>query len=318
MRGWEYRVVGVLGVCLLALGWGAMGPAAASDQGAGGTGAETPDGPDDQERQRRLMQRYEKMIQFNLDSDHTLPSTCIDSLMAQLRTLSLGGRVAAWADYLWRRGDATYIFGLKPGGYVHEGRLVDDFSTDCILFFYRTTELGRSSSALEAVQFAYGTRFHAASLEEVVSEQGQVDYDSPVHLDYSIDIIRSGIWGKDVTETLGKAEPDKAGSARYEPGSVRYIPSKKVDLKSLRDGDVLFFVTDESMQTGKKLRDSGAIIGHVGIVRIEDGEVYLIHPAAKPLKGIYEGGKVVKVPLQTYLKRVETFKGIMATRIENF
>ena len=72
--------------------------------------------------------------------------------MQAISSLALGDRIAAWANYFWGRGDARYHFGLEDGGYANAGRLVDDFATDCVLFFYRTTELGRSSNALEAVR----------------------------------------------------------------------------------------------------------------------------------------------------------------------
>jgi hypothetical protein len=77
-------------------------------------------------------------------------------------------------------------------------------------------------------------------------------------------------------------------------------------------------VSNEATSAGQAVRGSGAVIGHVGIARLEGGEVQLIHPAAKPLAGVYAGGKIEKLPLRTYLERVDTFKGIMVTRIENF
>ncbi|MFH1143623.1 MAG: hypothetical protein V1774_03680 [Candidatus Eisenbacteria bacterium] len=268
--------------------------------------------------QARLMALYEKMIQFNLDHAHTLKSGTIDSLMAQYAELPLGEKIAAWADYFWQRGDAVYLFGLADGGYVREGRLVDDFRTDCVLFFYRVTELGRSSSALEAVQFAFGTRFYGAILEDVVDAQGRVDYDSPVHLDYSIDMVRSGIWGQEITSQLGDVVADQAGSTRYAPQSISYLPKQNLDPARLMDGDIVYFISDESTAAGRALRDAGAMVGHIGVIKIERGEPQLIHAAARGLDGLYVGGKVEKLPLQTYLARVENFKGLLATRIENF
>lgn len=301
---------GVIGVWLM--GVGLLANAALITPAAAAAG--TPE----EEQQERLMQRYEKMVQFNLDNDRALPSTVIDSLMARFQHFEVGERIAAWADHFWRRGDAKYLFGLAPDGYVSKGRLVDDFRTDCVLFFYRTTELGRSSSAVEAVQFAFGTRFYGATLEEVVRADGGVDYDSPVHLDYTVDIIRSGIWGQEITELLGSSVADEAGSSRYESGSVRFVPKKTIAWEKLQSGDIVYFVSDETTDSGKKLRKIGAIIGHLGIVRIEGGQIYLMHAASKGLEGLYQGGKIEKVALRTYLERVESFKGIMITRIENF
>lgn len=268
--------------------------------------------------QARLMALYEKMIQFNLDNEHTLKSATIDSLMATFADLSLGQKIAAWADYFWQRGDARYVFGGAEGGYVREGRLVDDGRTDCVLFFYRVTELGRSSSALEAVQFAFGTRFYGAILEEVVDAQGRVNYDDPVYLHYSTDIVRSGIWGRDITADLGKVVRDQAGTPRYPPDSVSYLPKERLDPSRFLDGDIVFFVSDESIDAGRKVRESGGLIGHIGVIKIERGEPQLIHAAGRGLDGLYKGGKVEKVPLAAYLARVENFKGLIVTRIENF
>jgi hypothetical protein len=271
--------------------------------------------PPADDHQKRLMQLYEQMVQLNLDNERTLPSSLIDSLMTEFSSLNLGERIAAWADYFWRRGDVAYLFGLEAGGYAKEGHLVDDFATDCVLFFYRTTELGRTGSALEAVQFAFGTRFYGAMLEEAVQEDGRIDYSSPVHLDYSLEILRSGMWGRDVTDSLGVCEMDQAGSVRYEPKSVSYLPKERIRYAALRSGDIVFFVSDESTPPGRKLREAGAMIGHMGILRVESGRVMLIHAAAQGLGGLYEGGRVAKVGLRTYLERVETFKGIMVARL---
>ena len=308
------------------LGSAAVSPAGAATNPtlawvtAGLGAAQAQSGADESEEaaQARLMALYEKMVGFNLDNPHTLPSRTIDSLMTALEPLPLGEKIAFWADYFWRRGDATYLFGLAEEGYVREGRLVDDFRTDCVLFFYRVTELGRSSSALEAVQFAFGTRFYGAILEDVVDAAGRVDYDNPVHLDYSIDLVRSGIWGQDVSAQLGELAADHAGSSRYAPDSVQYLPKERIDYARLRNGDIVWMVSDEATDYGRKLRESGAIVGHLGIVKVEQGEPQLIHAAAKGLSGVYAGGKIEKVGLRTYLSRVENFKGLIATRIENF
>ena len=275
-----------------------------------------PGDPDDTERQRRLMERYEKMIQFNLATDRALPADEINARMGQFQALSLGERVASWAEYFWQRGDVQYLNGTAPGGYAKAGRLVDDFSTDCVLFFYRTTELGRSTTALEAVQFAFGTRFYGAALEMVVDDAGRLDYASPVHLDYSVDIIRSGLWGEEITAKLGELQTHDVGTSRYERGSVHYVLDENVNLAALQSGDILFFVSNEETDVGRAIREAGAIIGHIGIVKVEEGVPHLIHPAARPIEGLYAGGRIEKLPLKTYLERVESFKGVMATRLK--
>jgi hypothetical protein len=272
----------------------------------------------DEERQAELMALYDKMIRFNLDSPHARPAAEIDSQMARVAALPVGERIAARADWFPQRGDTSYVFGLDPEGYVTQGRLVDDCHTDCVLFFYRTTELGRSSSALEAVQFAFGTRFYGASLQEVVRPDGRVDYGAPVHLDYAMDILRSGYWGAEVTATLGPARTDETGTARYPAGTVSFVPKADLAPERLQSGDIVYFVTDETTPRGRAVREGGDLIGHLGIVKVEDGTPMLIHAASQGLAGLYPGARVEKVALATYLRRVENFKGVMATRIENF
>jgi hypothetical protein len=278
----------------------------------------TPAADSEEERQTRLMALYDKMIQFNLSGPHARSAAEIDAEMTQLASLPVGERIAAWADWFNLLGDTTYVYGRDPQGYVTQGRLVDDCHTDCVLFFYRTTELGRSSTALEAVQFAFGTRFYGASLEGVVRPDGRVDYDTPVHLDYAMDILRSGYWGAEITATLGPTVADEAGTSRYPAGTVQYVPTSKLALEKLQSGDIVFFITDEKTARGRTVRESGDLIGHLGIVQVENGTPYLIHAASKGLAGLYPGARVEKVALATYLARVETFKGILAARIENF
>lgn len=275
-------------------------------------------GDSEEERQARLMALYDKMIQFNLNSPHARPAAEIDAEMTRLAPLPVGERIAAWADWFFQLGDTTYVYGRDPQGYVTQGRLVDDCHTDCVLFFYRTTELGRSSSALEAVQFAFGTRFYGASLEEVVRPDGRVSYDTPVHLDYAMDILRSGYWGAEITATLGPTATDAAGTGRYPAGTVAYVPKAQLAPEKLQSGDIVYFITDETTPRGRSVRESGDLIGHLGIIRVENGEPLLIHAASQGLSGLYPGARVEKVPLLTYLQRVQNFKGLMATRIENF
>jgi hypothetical protein len=277
-----------------------------------------PSAVSEEERQTRLMELYDRMVQFNLNSPHARPASEIDAEMARLAALPVGERIADWAEWFYLLGDTTYVYGRDPQGYVTQGRLVDDCHTDCVLFFYRTTELGRSSSALEAVQFAFGTRFYGASLEEVVRPDGRVDYDTPVHLEYAMDILRSGYWGADVTAAIGPAVTDEVGTSRYPAGTIQYVPKEKLALEKLQSGDIVFFITDERTPRGQSVRQGGDLIGHLGIVKVENGTPFLIHAASKGIAGLYPGARVEKIELAVYLKRVETFKGVMATRIENF
>ena len=46
----------------------------------------------------------------------------------------------------------------------------------------------------------------------------------------------------------------------------------------------------------------------------EAGEIRFVHAASSDLTGVYEGGRVVQVPLTLYLERVDRFCGVMITR----
>jgi hypothetical protein len=260
--------------------------------------------------------RLDRLVHRNLDPRVSLPETLLASRMRAWAGRPVGERVALWAELFFERGDAVYHFGPKAGGYVAESLLVQDFRHDCVSFFYRCTELARARTPREAIQLALDTRFAGGDAARVVSPAGGVDYGDPAHLDYSEDILRTEIWGRDVTREVGEAEPDAAGSSRYAPGAYWYVPSGRLRYDRLRDGDHLFFVWDETNERGRRMRrDYGLLIGHQGIVRRRGDEVFVVHAASKPLPGVYEGNRIVRAPLRTYLRRVETFKGVMISRL---
>ena len=209
------------------------------------------------------------------------------------------------------------MFGPNADGYVAERDLVRDHRQDCVSLLYRCTELARARDHRDAIAVALATRFAGADPDSVVDAEGRVDYDNPAHLDYSLDMIRSGHWGTDVTMRVGTAEPDTVGTSRYPARSFSYVPKAKLDPAALREGDMCWFVLDPGVASARKLRDTyGLVIGHVGLVIVEDGQPWLVHAAVSGLSGWYEGGTVVKVPLTEYLGRVERFTGVMITRFD--
>jgi hypothetical protein len=265
-----------------------------------------------------LLARFETMVRFNLDNRNVVPSAQLDSLANAWAGMPLGDRVAAWARWFLARGDVRYVYGRDPGGYVTEGRLCQDFATDCILFMCRSTELARSASAREAVQFAFGTRFYGALVERAVREDGRVNFDDPAHLEYSEEMVKSGVWGADVTGECGSALRDTMGSSRAPADTVRFLPTAGIDQAKLRSGDIAWFVGDETAPGAAEKRREGTMIHHLGILVREGDRVMLIHPAARPLPGAYDRTGLVQVPLATYLSRVTRFKGILVTRLQEF
>jgi hypothetical protein len=260
----------------------------------------------------RLLERFQKMVASNLDRPHVIASERLNAAVRLFQDLPLGERTAAWASWFADLGGIEYVYGRAPGGYVSEGRICQDDRTDCVLFMYRVTELARSTSAEEAVQFAFGTRFYGASIERVVRDDGTVDYDDDAHLEYSEDMIASEIWGKNVTQSVGLTMEQSADAG------LKYVPSASIEYGALKNGDIIWFVGDPIPLEGSETPSRQTVIQHVGILDRRRGEVDLVHAAAKPISGVYETPGVVRIPLQTYLHHVDRFKGIVVTRLIEF
>lgn len=238
-----------------------------------------------------------------------------NSILREEGILPTADRIGLWARRYLKGQGIEYRFGLAEGGYVDEGALVRDDRQDCVSLMYRVTELARASSGADAVAWALRTRFAGAPADSVVDAEGKVDYDRPEHLDFSLDMIRSGHWGRDVTGGLSGARPDSAGSSRYPAGSFTTVPESDLVEDELHEGDIAWFILDPAHETGGKLRrEYGLVIGHIGIVIIRDGRPWLVHAASSGLEGWYEGGTVVTVPLTVYLERVERYHAVMVTR----
>ncbi|PID81403.1 hypothetical protein CSB20_03135 [bacterium DOLZORAL124_64_63] len=212
------------------------------------------------------------------------------------------------------RSSGGYLFGLAEGGYAREGAIIPaGGQQDCVSFLYRCTELARARDRRSSLAWALRTRFAGADPAEVVDENGRCDYDHPKHLDYSLDMVRSGNWGRDVTAELKGACADSVGTARYPAGSFSWLPESALAGAGLRAGDILWFVLDPADAKARALReDHGLAIGHVGIL---DGQGRLVHAASKPLSGIYDEPGVQAVDLGTYLRRVDRYGGVIVTRL---
>ncbi len=259
--------------------------------------------------------RLAKLYAYNAASPLLLPAATLDSLLAAEQQLPTPQRIGLWARRFLADSTHVYCFGPKPGGYVAEGRLVDDDKLDCILLLYRVTELARAHDAIDAVTVALDTRFPGAPRDSLIDEDGRVDYDRPEHLDYSLDMVRTGLWGDDVTNWLRGAVRDRYGSRRFEKGSFFLVEKAKLDPSELREGDLVWFVLDPAHAAARALRDEhGLVIGHAGVVIVEQGQPWVVHAASSDLPGRYEGGRVVGLPLAEYLARVERFAGVIVTR----
>jgi len=259
--------------------------------------------------------RLERLLRRNMDPAVSLPETLLENRIATWKPLPVGERIARWAELFVKRTDNVYCFGPKAGCYVGDSLLVQDYKLDCVSLFYRCNELARATSPRDAVLLALTTRFAHGAAADVVRPSGAVEYDNPAHLDYSEDFAATGLWGHDATHEVGADAPETPGTNRYPAGTRRFIPKDKIRFDRLRDGDLLLFVLDEKNEKAHKLRqDYGLLVGHQAIVRVDQDTVYQIHAAQSNLSGLYTGNHVVKVPLRTYLTRLEKFKGIMVVR----
>ena len=256
------------------------------------------------------------VVERNLGVEDIFGVAGMDSVLASEREAPVGARVGGWARRYRDSGRTEYLFGLADGGYAAEGLLVPGLRQDCISLLYRVTELARADSARDAVDMALAVRFAGADPDSVIDADGRVDYDRPEHLDFSLDMIRSGHWGRDVTAELTGARPDTVGSSRYPAGSFVAVPAEALVTAELREGDLAWLVLDPADAKARDLRDRyGLVIGHVGIVIVENGEAVLVHAASRPLPGWYDHDGVVSVPLAVYLERVERYGAVMVTRL---
>jgi len=240
----------------------------------------------------------------------------MDSILAAEQGLPTPVRIGRWARRFLADPASEYRFGLAEGGYVAKRLLVSDHRQDCVSLLYRCCELAQASTHEDALRIALATRFAGAPLDSLIDATGGVDYDRPEHLDYSLDMVRSGHWGADVTASLSGARPDPVGSSRYPAGSFLAVPEAALRAEELQEGDIVWIVTDPAHAGARKQREElGLVIGHIGIVVVEKGERRLIHAASSPLPGEYEGGRVESVPLAAYLRRVERYGAVIVTRV---
>ena len=95
------------------------------------------------------------------------------------------------------------------------------------------------------------------------------------------------------------------------------VPEDELDQDRAARGGHRLVRLDPEHSAGAKLRQEyGLVIGHIGIVIIEDGLPRLVHAASSDLPGWYEGGTVVTVPLVEYLQRVDRYSAVMVTRFK--
>jgi hypothetical protein len=174
---------------------------------------------------------------------------------------------------------------------------VADDRVDCMYLTFRAVELALGGSPEGARQEALQKRFFGKG---VVKDGKVLNYDD--RFQYASDMIASGKWGREITASLpGSAEME--GARGYE--RVPVVPASRAAraLALLRSGDVVYFVKDPAR------RVTGEIVGHIGILKREGDDLYLIHASGRKK----HGGKVRKEPFAGYLASMP-FVGIRVSR----
>ncbi len=219
-----------------------------------------------------------------------------------LKVNPIGEKIAFWAEKF-----VGVPYDTDPlGEYVSKAAIVADERVDCMYLTFRAVELALSHSPGEAIQIALEKRFHSKG----ILKDGQVmNYDD--RYEYGEDMIESGKWGKDITREVGRMIKIKGSRGK---DFVEILPPAELvnGVKRLKSGDIVFFVKKPEK------RQVGEIIGHIGIIRVEQGKkeegkggTYLIH--ASGVKG--KGGMVKEVLLKDYLSEMP-FIGARITRFQ--
>jgi hypothetical protein len=226
----------------------------------------------------------------------------IQKFQTLLKDNPIGEKIAFWTEKF-----VGVPYDTDPlGEYVSKAAIVADERVDCMYLTFRAVELALSHSPGEAIQIALEKRFHSKG----ILKDGQVmNYDD--RYEYGEDMIESGKWGKDITREVGRMKKIKGSRGK---DFVEILPPAELvnGVKRLKSGDIVFFVKKPEK------RQVGEIIGHIGIIRVEQGKkeegkggTYLIH--ASGVKG--KGGMVKEVLLKDYLSEMP-FIGARITRFQ--
>lgn len=237
-------------------------------------------------------------VLFSASLGEALTPEEFDRFSGLLAGQTTGNRIAFWAE----RFLGTPYDEDPQGTYVTRRAIVADERIDCMYLVFRSVELALSGSPEEAIQVALEKRFH---------HRGSLRNDKVINYEdrfrYGEDMIRSGKWGREMTAAIGRVVP--IPGARDIPFVDALSPSELVTrLDQVRSGDILFFIKKP------KERTIGEIVGHMGIVKIENQgtrKVYLIHASGKKNKG----GVVKKVLLKEYLAQMP-FVAVQITRFD--
>ncbi len=250
----------------------------------------------------------------------------IQKFQTRWRDKPVGERIALWAEKF-----VGVPYDDDPAGeYVSKQTIVADDRIDCMYLTFRVVELALSRSPEEAVQIALDKRFHSKG---VLKEGRVANYDD--RFEYGEDMVESGKWGREVTSEVGRTMKVE-GSRGKDFVEILSAGGLMKGMSRLKSGDILFFVTKPEK------RKVGEIVGHMGIVKVEETgrnpegrKIFLIHAsgtkgrggAVHPVRnsspavaGLETERRIVsngvkKVLLKGYLSKMD-FLGVKITRFE--
>ena len=216
-----------------------------------------------------------------------------------LKNLPVGERIASWAESF-----VGVPYDTEPvGAYVKNNVIVYDDAVDCMYITFRAVELALGDSPRGAMEIALDKRFITRGK---INENGKVvNYDD--RFQYGEDMIESGKWGREITRDLGAIISIKGERGR---ANVDILPKEAVFAAQgkLMSGDIVFLI--------KKVekRVVGEIVGHIGIIKREGGQVYMIHASGRKGRDA-KPSHVKKVKLSDYVGDMG-FIGIKTVRFE--
>ena len=223
----------------------------------------------------------------------------IASFQKQISNKPIGERIAFWAEQF-----VGTPYDPDPlGTYVTRRVIVADDRVDCMYHSFRSLELAMSQTPEEAIGIALDKRF----MDRGMLESGIVlNYDD--RFQYGEDMLDSAKWGKEITGEIGPLTSIKGSRGRAKVGMVskKYLLNnfKKTSQLQVKDGDFVFFIKSP----GKRIANE--IVGHIGVIKREGNDIYLIHASGRK----NDGGEVRKVLFLDYVSTMP-FAGVRVSRV---
>ena len=216
----------------------------------------------------------------------------------------LGDKIAKYANSFI----GTPYDRIPIGLYVQSRKLIIDDEIDCMYLVFRSVSLALADGDnKKAAEIACDKMFHDKCK---LDKNGLVtNYEN--RFDYSEDMIFSGKWGKSIytNEEMSIMEGSRMYDKLHYVKSQDFIKSKELQQR-VQSGDILFLFKFPKKRS--KLQEA---IGHLGILEVQNGDIYLIHASGKKKYNVPQG-KVVKVKLTDYLQEKKAkWAGIYVTRM---